>query len=93
MIVGLLTVELFLGESGSLKGKRRHLKSLITRLHNRYNISVAEVDRQDSWQRATLGIAAVSNHTNHVDQVLAEVINFIAAQAGLEILHYETEIL
>ncbi len=93
MIVGILTVELFLGESGSLKEKRRHIKSLIARLHNRYNVSVAEVDRQDNWQRATLGIAAVSNRSMHLDQILAEVVNFIAAQRGLEIVHYQTEII
>jgi hypothetical protein len=92
MRVGILTVELFLGEVGSLKEKRKHLKSLLARLRNRYNVSVAEVDRQDSWQRATLGVAAVSNRTNHLDQTLVEVINFISAQGGLEILHYETEI-
>lgn len=91
MIVGILTVELFLGEAGSLKEKRKHLKSLLARLRNRYNVSVAEVDRQDNWQRATVGVAAVSNQTTHIDQILQEVVNFIAAQGDLEILHYELE--
>ncbi len=91
MIVGVLTVELFIGESSSLKDKRRHIKGLTTRLRNRYNISVAEVDNQDSWQRGTLGIAAVSNRSAHIDQTLAEVLNFINIQNGLEIISCETE--
>lgn len=93
MKVGILTVELFLGEVGSLKEKRKHIKSLVTRLRNRYNVSVAEVDRQDSWQRATLGMAAVSNQTAHVDRTMAVIVGFIAAQAGLEIIHYQTEVI
>lgn len=91
--VGILTVELFLGEAGSLKEKRKHLKSLLTRLRNRYNVSVAEVDHQDSWQRATLGVVVVSNQTAHVDESLQEVVNFIADLASFEILHYQTEVL
>ncbi|ACA59400.1 DUF503 domain-containing protein [Candidatus Desulforudis audaxviator] len=93
MRVGILTVELFLGEAGSLKDKRRHLKSLLTRLRNRYNVSVAEVDHQGNWQRATLAVAVVSNRTAHVDESLREVVNFIAAQTALEIIGHRTEVL
>ncbi|MEW6458528.1 MAG: DUF503 domain-containing protein [Bacillota bacterium] len=92
MRVGILTVELFLGEAGSLKDKRRHLKSLLTRLRNRYNVSVAEVDHQDNWQRATLAVAVVSNRTAHVDESLREVVNFIATETALEIIHHRTEV-
>lgn len=92
MRVGILTVELFIGEAGSLKDKRRHLKSLLTRLRNRYNVSVAEVDHQENWQRTTLAVAVVSNRTAHVDESLQEVVNFIAAQTSVEIIYHETEL-
>ncbi len=93
MRVGILTVELFLGEALSLKDKRRHLKSLLTRLRNRYNVSAAEVDHQDNWQRAALAVAVVGNRTTHVDESLQEVLNFIAAQPSFEIIHHRTELL
>ena len=70
-LVGVCRVTLRLPENHSLKGKRQVLKSLIARLHNRFNVSAAEIDDHDSWQIASLGVSCVSNDERHADQVLA----------------------
>ena len=94
MHTGVCKIKLHLPGSQSLKGKRRIVKSIISRLRSQHNISVAEVDDQDLWQLATLGIACVSNHNQHVDEILSKVVNFIAQNyPELEIVDHETEIL
>lgn len=93
MIIGLLTLELHLGEAHSLKDKRRIIKSLIDRIKNRYNVSVAEVGEQDLWQRSTVGICMVSCEQSHVHQVLASVVKFVEAQGTVLIANYQTELL
>jgi uncharacterized protein YlxP (DUF503 family) len=91
MIVGLCRVKLRLPENHSLKGKRQVIKSLIARLHNRFNVSAAEVEDMDSWQIATLGVACASNDERHADQVLASVVAFIRNERlDAEILDVET---
>ena len=91
--IGVCRVKLRLPENHSLKGKRQVLKSLIARLHNRFNVSAAEIGDQDSWQIASLGIACVSNDERHADQVLARVVSFIRSERlDAELLDYETEV-
>jgi len=94
MNTGICKLKLHLPESQSLKSKRRIVKSVISRLQGHYNISIAEVDDHDLWQLATLGIACVSNHNQHVDETLSKVINFITQNySELEIVDHEIEIL
>jgi hypothetical protein len=94
MTVGLCTVSLRFPENHSLKGKRQVLKSLIARLHNRFNVSAAEVGDHDSWQMATLGVSCVSTDERHADQVMASVIAFIRSERlDAEIVDVETEVL
>lgn len=93
MMVGLCIVELHIPDVQSLKGKRQILSSLTTRLRNRFNISVAEIDDHDLWQKAILGIAHVANDTGRVNQTLDKVINFIRANPSLELLRSQIEIL
>lgn len=93
MIIGVLTVELFIGEANSLKEKRRVLKSVIERIRNRFNVSIAEVGGQDTWQRSTLGVAFVSCEQSHAHQVLAAVVRFIEAQGTVFITDYQTELI
>ena len=93
MNVGVCKLELRLPENESLKGKRRVIQSIITRLQNRYNISVAEIDNQGLWQLATLGITCVSNHRRHVNETLSNVIHFVAQHyPDVEMLSSETEV-
>jgi len=92
MNVGVCRIELRLPENQSLKGKRRVVKSIITRLQNKYKVSVAEVDSQDLWQLATLGIACISNHRRHANETLSSVVKFVAQNyPDLELLSSEIE--
>ncbi len=94
MNVGVCRIKLHIPDSGSLKDKRRIVKSVVSRLRNQYNISIAEVDDQDLWQLVTLGITCVSNHNQHVDEILSKVVSFITSNyPELEIVDHQTEIL
>ena len=78
--------------SRSLKDKRSVVKSLVMRLQKQFNISIAEVDDQDLWQMTTIGIACVSNHTNHVDEVISAAISLIERDfPTIEIIEKELE--
>ena len=72
MIVGLLTLELHIPHARSLKDKRMVLRSVKDRLR-KFNVAVAEVEHQDLWQRATLGVVAIADATDAVDRALAAV--------------------
>lgn len=70
MRVAVLHVELFIPYAQSLKDKRMVLRRIIDRL-GKFNVAVAEVEHQDVWQRAALGVVAISNSAAHVEQQLA----------------------
>ncbi len=94
MNVGVCRISFRLPENLSLKGKRRLLKSITTRVGSKFNVSIAEVDDQDLWQLATLGISCVSNDKRHANEVLSKVVEFITdSRFEVEILDYEIEIL
>ena len=94
MNVGVCKVSLRLPENLSLKGKRQVLKSITTRVANKFNVSIAEVDDQDLWQVITLGICCLSNNKRYTNEVLSKVMNFIAgSRFEVEIINYEIEIL
>ena len=77
MPVGLLLMYLHLPECNSLKEKRSTLKPILARLHRDYNVSVAELARQDAWRYTELGCACVSNETVHIQSVLQQVARSI----------------
>jgi uncharacterized protein len=74
--VGLLSVELFLPDAQSLKDKRMVLRAVKDRL-KKFNVSVAEVEHQQLWQRAGLGIVSISNGHELVDRALDAVLEEI----------------
>ncbi|MBI4475720.1 MAG: DUF503 domain-containing protein [Acidobacteria bacterium] len=76
MVIALLSVELYIAESRSLKDKRMVLRRVKDRL-KKFNVSVAELDHQDLWQRASLGIVTISNGRDHADRELAAVVQEI----------------
>src|SRR4051794_40974703 len=82
MVIGVGYVTLQIFESQSLKDKRRVVKSLVERARQPFNASVAEVDHLDSWQLAGIGFVCVSNSGGHADQMLAEIVRFIEANAA-----------
>ena len=93
MNTGICKLKLHIPESNSLKDKRRIVKSVIARLKNQFNVSIAEVEDNELWQVATLGISCVSNHERHVDETLNHVMDFIVQNyPTLEIVGHEIEI-
>ena len=93
MIIGLLTVELNIPGCGSIKEKRRVIKSLKERMRSRFNISVSEVDNHDKWQRASIAIANISTDKAHVNSILSNVLNFIERFDHAHIADHQIEIL
>jgi uncharacterized protein YlxP (DUF503 family) len=93
IIVGLCTVELFIPESQSLKDKRQVLLSLKDRLREKFNLSVAEVDGQDLWQKAVLGLVCVANEGRYVNQVCDQALNLIRNVPAVEIVQSRVELL
>lgn len=91
MIVGLCRIDVFLPESRSLKAKRQVIKGLKDRIRNRFNVSVAEVDHQSLWQRATLGLALVSDEKGYIDRTLQQVLNLVHAEPRLQVLDHVFE--
>lgn len=93
MVVGVLTLELLLAGSDSLKDKRKVLKSLLERLKHRFNVSVAEVGRQDNRRYSTVGISAVSGDMAHMQSILDTVVRFVENHNGVEVISMERELL
>ena len=94
MNIGVCRIELRLPENLSLKGKRRVLKSITSRVRNKFNVSVAEVDDQELWQLAIIGICCVSNNSRYTNEVLSKVVDFIVnSRFEVEVLNYEIELL
>ena len=94
MNVGVLKITLRLPENQSLKGKRRVVNSLSSRLRDRYAVAVAEVGDNDAWQIATLGVSCVSNNVRHADEVLERVLGYVeSSREGVEVVESDREIL
>jgi len=91
MLVGLLTVRIEVAGSESLKDKRMVVRSLITRIRDKMNVSAAEVGDLDLWQRAMLGFAVVSNDGAHNDQVLEKVVHLIENDPRCAVLEVDRE--
>ena len=81
-------------DSHSLKAKRQVARSVATRIRNQFNVTVAEADDNDLWQRLTLGICCWSNDAKHANAILSNVVAFVEkSRDDLELLDYETEII
>ena len=88
-LVGLLTIELHFPTSQSLKEKRRLLSSLKERLKKRFNISLAEIDFQDTWQRTQLAAAYVCNDGRQIESMFAHILDILRADTRMELLSHE----
>lgn len=77
MVIAVCTIVLEIPASHSLKDKRRVVKSIVARVRNRFNVSIAEVDANDSWQSAVLGIVCVSNDAPYAHRLLTKVVEMI----------------
>lgn len=84
-VIGVMTLELRLGNSHSLKDKRHVVKGLKERLRNRFNVSVAEIDYHDLWQRAAVAAVTVSAERGHAERVLQSVEAEAASLLGSDL--------
>ena len=91
MVVGILSIELFIPEAGSLKTKRFAIKSIKDRLRKKFNVSVAEIDNCDKWQRASIAVVAVSNDHKHMDSTLSNVMNLVEGDYRVEVIDSTVE--
>jgi uncharacterized protein len=89
--IGILSVELHFPEAGSLKGKRKHVKSAKAQLQNRFGASVAEVDHHDLWQRARLTLSCVARESSEAERLLDEAERYLAAQ-DFELVRAERDV-
>ena len=78
--VGILTVELHFPENGSLKGKRKHVKSACAQLRERFGASVAEVDHHELWQRSTLAVACASGEHRELQGLMDAVVRYLGSR-------------
>jgi uncharacterized protein YlxP (DUF503 family) len=78
--VGILSVELHFPQSGSLKGKRKYVKSAKAQLQSRFGASVAEVDHHDLWQRTRLTVACVARGHTELQQLLDGAERYLGGQ-------------
>jgi uncharacterized protein YlxP (DUF503 family) len=93
MNVGLCIVEIHLSASHSLKDKRRVLRRLKDRLKVRFNVSVAEIDHQDLWQRATLGIVSIAAGREPLESCFGKVRGIVESEVPGDVVNFEIEYL
>ena len=93
MIVATCTIKLTIYEADSLKYKRNVLKSIMERLKNKFNISIAEIDLNDTWKSAIIGFACVTNDVAYANKIISKVISFIDMDNRVEIVDCNIEIL
>lgn len=92
MLVALERFDLRIPGCGSLKEKRHVLKTLSNAIRSRFNVAVAEVDHQDLWQRAAIGVAVVSGERYHARRIMHEVEKLVERWAEVEVIGTELTI-
>ena len=93
MVIGLLSLELHFPGARSLKDKRQVLRGLQTRIRNRHNVAVAEVEHHDLWQRTVLAVVSVNTDQSHLESTLESVAGEAASARGAELIDQQVEIL
>jgi uncharacterized protein YlxP (DUF503 family) len=92
MFIGVCTFEVHIPDSGSLKTKRQSLRSLKDRIQRKFNVSVAEIEDNDLWQKSTLAVAAVSNDRTHLNQTLDHMLDVVRAVPELDLIDHHIEL-
>jgi len=93
MVVGIGTIVLRIPGNNSLKGKRKVVKGVISRLKNTFNVSVAEVGANENHQRAEIGLAFVGNDRRQINSKMDKALNFVEGMHVAEIIDSEMEIM
>ena len=94
MPIGILTLHFFILGCTSLKKKRSYIKPVLARLHREFNISVAEVDRQDMWQESVIACALISNNNDYTQRALQQIVGLTEhSWPELELLEHHIELM
>jgi hypothetical protein len=93
MVVGVLQLELSVGDAMSLKDKRRVVKSLKDRIAHAHNVSIAEVGALDEHRRAILGLAMVANEKSYVEGALSKLVDFVKTVPSVGLIDYQIDLL
>lgn len=93
MPIGLLTLEIHIADSRSLKDKRQVIRSLKDRLRAHFNVAVAELDHQELWQRSTIGVVTISNDEQHLEQSLQTIFAESERLLGPDLVGHQIEVL
>jgi len=93
MFVGIVRIELHLPGAASLKDKRSVVRALKERIRHRVQAAVAEVDHQDLWQRAALGVSVVSGERRQVGEMLQSVRRLVESAHGAEMIDWQEQLL
>ena len=91
VVVGIVSIELFIPMSHSLKEKRKQIKSLKERLKNRFNASVSEIDALDDWQRSVMGVAMISNDKQFIEKQYRAIETMILELREVELINMYIE--
>jgi len=91
MIVGIAKISINLFECHSLKEKRSIVTGMIKKIRNYYPVSIAEVDKNDIWQKTVIGLSLVSNDSSIIDSVFNKIIDYINTFSELEIIKTDLE--
>ena len=91
MVVGICKIDFLIHDNHSLKGKRKVVKAIVGKVSSRFNISIAEIENNDLWQRGSLGIATISNDEKFTNSMLDKVLNFIDGLNLIDIVDHTFE--
>ena len=91
MTIGILTLEILIAESHSLKDKRHVIQSMLKKMKNQFNVAVAEVENQDLLQRSTLAVVSVNSSQQELNRTLDYVVNWVEKEYDVEIIRFGVE--
>lgn len=91
MVVGVLRLELHVPTAQSLKDKRSVIKRIKDQLRGRFNVAVAEVEANETWQRATIGISTVGDDRAYIEGLLRQITEWIRSTGLVELIRIEEE--
>ncbi len=86
MIVGIMKIEIYISGSRSLKDKRKVIKSIKDKIRKNFNVSIAETDYQDKWQRSLLGISQVANDTAYIARNFDSIYQLLLQNYNIQVL-------
>ncbi|MCE5224066.1 DUF503 domain-containing protein [bacterium] len=91
MTIGVLTIEILIPNSQSLKDKRHVIQSMIQKMKNQFNVAVAEVESQDLLQRSTLAVVSVNSSQPELNRTMDYVVNWVEKEYDIEMIRFGVE--